>query len=775
MLRSFCGFVVLTLAIAGNLLLGAERLNNAPQQAKWGIDKRIPWTTSRVIGSPDPPAPYRLEIVFPHVKFNEPLNFSNAPGTNNRFFIAQRDGKIYSFIEDPLRSVPTLLLDVGRMTYGLALHPQFAKNGYFFVASIIDPKKEQPDGTWLTRYQVTSWNPPRAQKDSEQLFLKWPSGGHNGGCLRFGPDGYLYISTGDSSGIADEYQTGQTISDLVGSILRIDVDHPSKDLPYTIPADNPFVHRTDARGEVWAFGLRQAWKFSFDRETNRLWAGEIGQDLWESIHIIHKGGNYGWSLVEGRHPFHPERKKGPGEIIRSIVEHPHSDFRSITGGFVYHGNRLPELKGAYIYADYDTGKVWMLRYDESLPKDKRVTENRELCDTNLRLIEFGEDADGELYLLDHIGGQLHRLMPSPKVDTPTAQFPRKLSETGLFASTRDHTPAPGLIPYSVNSPLWSDNAHKDRFLAIPGNAQIEYNGIPYPQPAPGAPRGWRFPDGTVAVKTFSLELEKGNPKSLRRLETRLLHLQQTPGTAEVGDQVWRGYTYVWNEDQTDADLLDANGLDRPLTIKDSAAPGGTRQQTWHFPSRAECTMCHTMPAKYVLGLNTLQLNKDHDYHGVVANQLATFEHLGLFTAPLPASPDKLPRLTNDADPHADLNARARAYLHSNCSHCHMKWGGGNAQFQLLATLDLNDTGISGVRPNHGAFGLTNPSVLVPGHPEQSVLLQRMQLLGLGRMPHIASNVRDERAIELIREWITKLPTINSGKGVDIGAEGIPAP
>src|SRR5262249_30069096 len=272
-------------------------------------------------------------------------------------------------------------------------------------------------------------------------------------------------------------------------------------------------------------------------------------------------------------------------------------------------------------------------------------------------------------------------------------------------SVKDHKPAAGLIPYEVNSALWGDHTTKERFIALPGSSQIEFNAITYPQPSPGAPPGWRFPDGTVLVKTFSLEMEAGKPASRRRLETRLLHFQKFPGTQEVGDQYWKGYTYVWNDEQTDAELLDAAGLDRTITVKDAKAPNGQRVQNYRFPSRAECTLCHTNAAKFALGVNTLQMNRDHDYGGIVMNQLRALEQMGVFTGPLPASPEKLPRRVNHEDAKADLTQRARAYLHSNCSHCHMKWGGGNAEFNLLATLDLEDTGLLTMRPTHGAFKL----------------------------------------------------------------------
>ncbi len=318
-------------------------------------------------------------------------------------------------------------------------------------------------------------------------------------------------------------------------------------------------------------------------------------------------------------------------------------------------------------------------------------------------------------------------------------------------------PAPGVIPYSVNSPLWSDGAEKERLIALPGTTQIEFETVTYPQPAPGSTPGWRFPDGTVLVKTFSLAMDRQNPASRRRLETRILHHERAPGNDdEYGAQIWYGYTYLWNDDQTDAELIDARGLDREYTIRDTDAPGGTRRQIWHFPSRAECTLCHTMAAKYVLGVTTMQTNRDHDYGGVLANQLATFDHLRLFTKPLPAEPQKLGRLEDYRDRSAPIETRARAYLQANCSHCHRKWGGGNAEFQLLATLPIDQTGTLNVRPAHGAFGLDDPRDIVPGRPERSVLVHRMSITGLGRMPHVASRVVDRDGVALVAEWIRRM-------------------
>jgi uncharacterized repeat protein (TIGR03806 family) len=642
-----------------------------------------------------------------------------------------------------------------QVIYAITFHPKFKDNGYIFVTWIPNPEKEHaPKGSRVSRFTVKG-EPPVIDLASEKIIFEWRNGGHNGGCIKFGPDGYLYIVTGDGSGIGDSDDIGQDLSSIHAKLLRIDVDsnepRPQGSGNYSIPKDNPFVNTPKARPEVYAYGLRQLWRFSFDRKTGDLWGGEVGQDLWEMIYKIQKGGNYGWSVKEGTHDFLPERKKGPTPILKPVVEHSHTDFRSITGGFVYHGKRLKEFEGQYIYGDFDTGRVWAFRPIDTkvLPYVDPAAEHREIARTTYRIVSWGEDADGEIYFCDFTGGGIYQLVKAPSAK-PQASFPRKLSETGIFASTKDQKVAPGVIPYSVNAQLWGDHAVKERFIAIPGKGQIGFDEITYPQPSPGAPPGWKFPDGTVLVKTFAMEMERGNPLSRKRLETRILHFQQFPGTQEYGDQYWRGYTYVWNDDQTDAELLDEKGADKLLKIK---VGDKLVEQNYRFPSRAECTLCHTNAAKFALGVSTMQMNKDHNYDGVIANQLATLEHVGLFTKKLPKEPAKLPKIANFNDPKESLDARARSYLHSNCAHCHMKWGGGNAEFKLLSTIPLADMGIVNVNPAHGNFKIDGAKLLVPGQPEKSILLHRINMTGLGRMPHIGSRVVDEPAVQLVREWI----------------------
>ncbi len=726
-------WILILLRLVGSVALLAALDLGADETKPYGIDQRALWTTSRVVGSPEPPAPYTSESAFPKLKFDHPTDIVSAPGSDRLFVAEHLSRHIYSFPNRPDAEHAELFIDLqqeGREIWSLAFHPGFVTNGFVYVC--YNDKKPKPDRNRISRFHVDPKNPLRAEPESEYIVLEWPTGGHNGGCLKFGREGYLYVSTGDGAGIGDELNTGQFLGDLLGSVLRIDVNQTDLGHPYAIPADNPFVNVPGARPEIWAYGLRNPWKMSFDRAIGDLWLGEVGQDLWEMVYLIKRGGNYGWGVMEGNHVYNPKRKPGgPSPISPPIVEHGHYEARSLTGGFVYRGSRLKDLRGAYIYADYETGKIWALRYHGG-----RVTEHRELLQSPLHISSFGEDNDGELYLLAYEGA-IHRLVPAPKIARPH-EFPRKLSETGLFTSTRDHRPAAGLIPYDVNAPLWADHTLKERFIALPGDTKIGFQ----------LESGWDFPEGAVLVKTFSLEMVRGNPNSQRRLETRLLTLQQG---------LWRGYTYLWNDEQTDAELLQASGTNLTYKIRDSRAPGGLREQTWHFPSRSECILCHTFPSKWVLGLNTLQMNKDHDYGRVTDNQIRTLEHLGVFTNAPAKPPQELPHLVNPLDTHAGLDRRARSYLHANCSHCHVDYGGGNARFQLTYTLPLDKTGILNVVPQHGNFSIADAKVLSPGDPERSMIIYRMSKLGEGRMPHIASSVVDEDAVKLIRDWIKQLP------------------
>lgn len=744
----------------------------------YGIPKRIPVTTSKVAGSPEPPLPYRTQRLYSKLKTVYPMFVVHQPASDRLLVITQdapfSQTTIRRMKDDPEATEYETLLADGRSSYSIEFHPNFAENGYLYVGNN-GPGKEgddkSPKTSRITRYTMETKPPYKFDPKSALTIIEWLSDGHNGAALTFGKDGMLYVTSGDGTSDSDTNLRGQEMLELTAKVLRIDVDHPTADKPYSVPPDNPFVGNPAVRPETWAYGMRNPWRITCDKETGHIWVGNNGQDLWEQAYLLTRGGNYGWSVMEGSHPFYLNRKPGPTPFLKPTVEHHHSEARSLTGGIVYYGSKLPELRGAYLYGDHSTGKIWGVKHD-----GEKILWHKELADTPFRITGFGTDSHGELLICDHQPGDdggFYTLIPAPPEQSP-GKFPTKLSESGLFETVRGHVVQPGVIPYSVNAPLWSDGADKLRYLALPGESKIDY-------PEKWA---WGLPDQTVLIKTFSLNLDEGNPASKRFIETRFLTKQQ-------GE--WVGYSYLWNDEQTDATLVAKEGLDREYTIR---TKGGERKQVWHYPSRTECMVCHSRAAGFVLGLTTLQMNKDHDYHGVVDNQLRAFEHIGLFkdtnwvdvakkslrsrleseglkgdelnkkTTELVANRDKdgvlaaagevIERLVDPYDAKAPLAARARSYLHANCAVCHVDAGGGNSQFQLDYLVSTDKWKLVDVVPLHDKFGIADARLVAPGSPEKSVLLHRVAMRGRGQMPQLATNVVDQSAIEMLTEWIKQL-------------------
>ena len=263
-------------------------------------------------------------------------------------------------------------------------------------------------------------------------------------------------------------------------------------------------------------GLRVSppWPMCVDSSTADLWAANNGQDLWEQVYVVESGGNYGWSVYEGGQILNANRKLGPTPVSKPLFDHPHSEARSMTGGVIYRGSRLPELRGASIYGDYATGKIWGAKVE-----GRRVVWHKELADSSLSITAIATDSDGELLIADHRGnpeGGFYTLVPNDRLKK-SPEFPRKLSETGLFASVPEHRFAAGMIPYSVNSPLWSDGAAKERALYLPPTSEIVAPIIHESQSRRGTHgtaepsridvedgKGWNCPDRTVLVKSFAL-------------------------------------------------------------------------------------------------------------------------------------------------------------------------------------------------------------------------------------------------------------------------------
>lgn len=751
----------------------------------YGIESYTPVATSRVVGSPDPPLPYRAERVLPELRLTFPIFVTAEPGSGRLWIIDQPVSygptRIARTTGDAgALGVETLLqMDEG-LAYSIAFHPDFRDNGHVFVG-LNTKSGTKRKATRIIRYTVDREAPHALDAASALTVIEWPSAGHDGAALTFGLDGMLYITSGDGTSDSDTDVVGQDLTRLTAKVLRIDVDHPQADRPYSIPADNPFSGVAGARPETWAFGLRNPWRMTTDPSTGQIWIGSNGQDLWEHVFLLERGANYGWSVYEGNHPFYLERQLADVPRTPPAAEHPHSDARSLTGGVVYQGARLPELHGAYVYGDYSTGKIWGLRHD-----GKKVVWHKELADTSLAITAFALDADGELLIADHRGGGqggFYTLQQNAGTNSEAA-FPRRLSETGLFRSVPGHVMQSGAIPYDVNAPLWSDGAYKARWLVLPPAMQQDGRDAPVQIPF-NRDRSWELPEQTVLVKSFALEKEEGTLQSRRWIETRLLTRQQ-------GE--WVGYSYRWNEEQTDAVLVEKEGADHEFVI---AAAGGERRQSWHYPSRSECMVCHSRAANFVLGLSTPQLNRDYDYGGVVDNQLRVFEHLRLLrvdygaeaseslreqlrASGMPAadaakrvaeasasrgqrspaastmlarSPDHYPRLADPYDDREPIDQRARAYLHANCAQCHVAAGGGNAQIDLRFSTPHDEMRLVGVEPLHDRFGIEGAKLIAPGEPDRSVLLRRISLRGRGQMPQLSTSLVDRRAVELIRTWI----------------------
>ena len=340
-----------------------------------------------------------VKEAFEGIEFNRPLDIQNAGDGSGRIFIVEQRGRIFSVdIHNPGEAQLFLNIEdrvddganeMGLL--GLAFHPDFSENKYFYV------NYTDNEATVISRFNLSSADPGQADPDSEYLIIAFeqPYSNHNGGQIAFGPDdGYLYIATGDGGGSGDPQNNSQDRQTLLGKILRIDVDRQDEGLTYAIPLDNPFKgNEQNVREEIYAYGLRNPWRFSFDPKTSRLWAADVGQNKMEEINIVEKGKNYGWNIMEGSLCFDPPSGCDTSGLEFPIFEYEHPIGRSVTGGYAYRGQRLPIIYGAYIYADYVTGMIWGLWYEE-----EEEIQNYTLAETDLRISSFGIDEEDELYM-----------------------------------------------------------------------------------------------------------------------------------------------------------------------------------------------------------------------------------------------------------------------------------------------------------------------------------------------------------------------------------------
>ena len=632
-----------------------------------------------------------------------------APGDNSRWYATHRLGRIRSFANDTDTVDSELFIDLQDRVIevddggllGLAFHPDYATNREAFVF-YTGAGSASEISSYLSRFRSLDGGVTLDPTTEEILFEVPQEDFHKGGTMRFGTDGYLYVSVGD----AGDASNSADLSNLAGKMLRIDVDSA---VPYGIPADNPFA-AGGGRPEIWAYGLRNPWMWSFDRVTGEIWLGDVGKDSREEVNFIEKGKNYGWPSREGTLCHRPLTCFDAG-FTDPVVEYTHTVGRAVIGGFVYRGALLPELFGVYLYGDWSTGVVWALRFDDDGNPAPEV-----VLETGQNIRSFTEDQDGELLFVGK--DRVFRIVPSGS--TNTNAFPTLLSDLPCVDPADPSQPLPGMIPYDVNVPFWSNNAIKDRWFALPDDETVNVT----------TGGNWEFPIGAVFLKNFRLEGQL--------VETRLL--------VRHADGGWAGYTYEWNEAETDATLL-SGGKTKTL-----------HGQEWSYPDRGECLGCHTDSTGRVLGFRPEQLNLDHTYDttGRTANQLVTFEHVGIFNATLGVPPENQEALPDPTDPSVDLDDRARAYLDANCANCHNPGNAIDTQLDLRYNTPLSEMGICNVNPTAGDLGVPDAKLLTPGNTTTSVLSLRIHVLGDDAMPPLGKTVVDADGAALIDAWILSL-------------------
>jgi uncharacterized repeat protein (TIGR03806 family) len=662
---------------------------------------------------------------------DHPLFLLERPGDAVHFYAIERAGRVVRW--DRTNAAVTTpevwcdirdrvdTSDVGNSEQGLlgmAFHPDHASNGELFLS--YTATHDEPSCSLrapfrclyesrVSRFVVGADG--RCDRRSEEVLLDIEdfAGNHNGGHIAFDPTGMLVLGMGDGGSANDPADAGQRTDTLLGKMVRIDVDAPAAGRPYGIPADNPFVDQLDVLPEIWALGLRNPWRFSFDRDTGDLWVGDVGQGEFEEIDLVLPGGNYGWKVFEANACFDPSRCD-LGGFLPPVVEYRHANGRvSVTGGYVYRGDAIPSLRGTYLFADFASKEVFALTTSTT----GTVGFERRATMSGVGIASFAEDAAGELYVID-LGGALFRIDPAgpPPPDT----FPTRLSETGCVDPQDPTIFSSGVIPYTMNHPFYSDGATKERGIGLPdgATATIEADG------------DITLPVGTVLVKSFRVDGAL--------VETRLL--------VRHDDGEWAGYSYAW--EGSDATLVDAGG--RVVRL-----PGG---QQWSFPSRAGCLVCHTAAAGRSLGWETGQLTGFTHYPatGRTAHQLSTLAAIGVFGNP-PAEPERASRFPALDDEGSAVAERARTYLHVNCSMCHRPSGGAQGEMDLRHATAFVDSGLCDRAPAEGNLGVDGARLFAPGDPARSLVSIRMKRPGAGRMPLLGSNVVDDAGVAVIDRWI----------------------
>jgi uncharacterized repeat protein (TIGR03806 family) len=706
-----------------------------PPPATGGLDARPSNTTCLAPSRPSGPV-LSVQRVFPNLSFNAPIALLQAPKDGSRWFVVEQGGTVRTFSNSQSAAAAGTFIDIAARVQsggelgllGMAFHPDFPANPRVYLSYTAA-------GTPLVS-RISEFRSADGGKTLDPasevvlLTVNQPESNHNGGNIAFGPDRFLYIGFGDGGGGGDAHGAignGQSLSTLLGKMLRIDVNVASGTARYGIPADNPFaspsapacnVSGTSVQNcpEIYAYGFRNPWRWSFDSGTGDLWVGDVGEGTWEEADRVTRGGNYGWRCREGAHDYN--LTCGPAaNLINPVAEYNHGSGQAVTGGYVYRGSAIPALVGRYVFGDYGSGNIWDIARDTA--PTLQVTAATAFS-SGLNISAFGQDQAGELYAVDY-SGTLHELVPAAGSAGTVAT---QLSATGCADTANATRPASGLIPYAPNAPFWSDGADKERYIGLPNGQRI----------AVGSDGDFDFPNGSVLVKHFRL--------GSRLVETRLL--MRHP------DGVWAGYTYEWNAAQTDATRV----------IGGKSVQIGN--QSWVFPSEAQCLSCHTAAAGRSLGLETAQLNGSLTYSatGRTANQLITLSAIDALTPAYTQDPASLPLLRDPYGTAGTLAERARAYLHTNCSQCHRPGGGTPSAMDLRATTPVSATGACDALPQSGDLGIVNARLIAPGDATRSLIVARAARRDANAMPPIASASVDQAGVALLTSWINGLASCN---------------
>nr|MUH40408.1 T9SS C-terminal target domain-containing protein [Zobellia laminariae] len=761
--------------------------------------------SSTPTGTEDVNANYSVENAFPNLTFVDPVDMEELPG-GNEFLVLGLQGHIWKIVNDAETVSKQLLLDIsdnvvtntdGGML-GMVLHPEYGRRGspnaeYIYIFYRYTPVQDTDrTGATVNGYmRLSRFNLPNGASainpTSEEILINIfdRSDYHNGGDMFFGPkDGFLYLGIGDEGDANDSYNVTQQINKfLFGGILRIDVDkrggkisHPIRRQPlnagippngwpdsftqgYYIPNDNPWVDTSGSNlEEFYAIGTRSPHRISFDTPTGDIWVGDVGQGAKEEISLVRKGDNLQWPYREGD-------QNGPavmpGQLIGNerppIHAYDRTTGRAIIGGVVYRGNRYPELNGKYVFGDHETQTVWTL---------SKTGENTGNVDYLLNVPVSGEgnkdgissfftDSNGHMYILDLFGtaqdgGVIQKVVRTVAVPDP----PSKLSDLNVFTNLQSLETINGIVPYDVNSPLWSDGAVKQRWIALPNNGAhdtaAEQIGFQNEE-------NWSFPPGTVVIKQFNLPVDDNDALKVLKLETRFLIFTDDNDAYAV--------TYKWNEAQTDAFLI---GFDESVSQNYDVKKkdGSVEEQTWDFPTRDQCMQCHNSVSGYSLGLKTRQLNKDFTYPstGITGNQLETWSHLNMFTDDI-LSHTKLPASAHINSENTSDEMKVRSYMDANCANCHRP-NGVEGAFDGRSMTSLYDQSLINADAESHA-SIQGSKIVKPKDILNSVLYVRDASVSDNRMPPIGRNMLDQDYLETLIGWIDGLD-VHGPKTVEDG-------